>query len=231
MKKLINDPRDLVRELLEGTVDLAPGLALLEDENVVVRAGLPAPEHRKVAVISGGGSGHEPAHAGYVGARHADRGGRGRRLHLALGRCGARGDPCGRRSGRGAAGGQELHRRPAELRPRGRARAATGHSGRARGRRRRRGAAQSGRARPPPRHRRHRAGPQARRRRGGSRGGRSPKSPPSRGAPPPISARWASASAPASFRRRACPASSSAPARSSSASASTAKKASSAPPS
>ena len=44
-----------------------PGLALLEDENVVVRAGLPAPEHRKVAVISGGGSGHEPAHAGYVG--------------------------------------------------------------------------------------------------------------------------------------------------------------------
>ena len=67
MKKLINDPRDLVRELLEGTVDLSPGLALLEDENVVVRAGLPEPANRKVAVISGGGSGHEPAHAGYVG--------------------------------------------------------------------------------------------------------------------------------------------------------------------
>jgi len=67
MKKLINDPRDLVRELLEGTVDLSPGLALLDSENVVLRADLPAPGGRKVAVISGGGSGHEPAHAGYVG--------------------------------------------------------------------------------------------------------------------------------------------------------------------
>lgn len=67
MKKLINDPRDLVRELLEGTVDLSPGLALLDSENVVLRADLPEPAARKVAVISGGGSGHEPAHAGYVG--------------------------------------------------------------------------------------------------------------------------------------------------------------------
>lgn len=68
MKKLINDPRHLVRELLEGTVDLAPGLALLEGENVVIRRELPPPAQRKVAVLSGGGSGHEPAHAGYVGA-------------------------------------------------------------------------------------------------------------------------------------------------------------------
>lgn len=67
MKKLINDPRDVVRELLEGLVDMSPGLALLRTENVVVRADLPAPVDRKVAVISGGGSGHEPAHAGYVG--------------------------------------------------------------------------------------------------------------------------------------------------------------------
>ena len=67
MKKLINDPRRVVRELLEGTVDLSPGLALLEAENVVVRNDLPPPAERKVAVLSGGGSGHEPAHAGYVG--------------------------------------------------------------------------------------------------------------------------------------------------------------------
>ena len=67
MKKLINDPRHLVRELLEGTVDLSPNLALLEAENVVVRSDLPPPAERKVAVLSGGGSGHEPAHAGYVG--------------------------------------------------------------------------------------------------------------------------------------------------------------------
>lgn len=67
MKKLINDPRHLVRELLEGTVDLSPRLALLDGEDVVIRADLPAPAERKVAIISGGGSGHEPAHAGYVG--------------------------------------------------------------------------------------------------------------------------------------------------------------------
>ena len=67
MKKLINDPRHLVRELLEGTVDLSPRLALLDSEDVVIRADLPAPAERKVAIISGGGSGHEPAHAGYVG--------------------------------------------------------------------------------------------------------------------------------------------------------------------
>ncbi|MBX3582465.1 MAG: dihydroxyacetone kinase subunit DhaK [Rhizobiaceae bacterium] len=67
MKKLINEPRRLVRELLEGTVDLSPGLALLESEDVVLRADLPPAAERKVSVISGGGSGHEPAHAGYVG--------------------------------------------------------------------------------------------------------------------------------------------------------------------
>src|SRR4051812_29423634 len=56
--------------MLEGLVDLAPALALLEAEDVVVRADVAAssPERRGVALISGGGSGHEPAHAGYVGA-------------------------------------------------------------------------------------------------------------------------------------------------------------------
>jgi ATP-dependent dihydroxyacetone kinase len=67
VKKLINDPRHVVREMLEGVCDLHPGLALLADFDVVVRADLPPPERRAVAVISGGGSGHEPAHAGYVG--------------------------------------------------------------------------------------------------------------------------------------------------------------------
>lgn len=67
MKKLINRTADIVREMLEGTVGLNPGLALLDTENVVIRAGLPAPADRPVALISGGGAGHEPAHAGYVG--------------------------------------------------------------------------------------------------------------------------------------------------------------------
>ena len=68
MKKLINDPSGLVREMLEGAARQAPGTALLGDEHVLVRSDLPAAERRPVAVISGGGSGHEPAHAGYVGA-------------------------------------------------------------------------------------------------------------------------------------------------------------------
>jgi len=67
MKKLINNPRNIVREMLEGQADLSPGQALLDGEDVIVRADLPAPGARRVAVISGGGSGHEPAHAGYVG--------------------------------------------------------------------------------------------------------------------------------------------------------------------
>ncbi|WP_164017776.1 dihydroxyacetone kinase subunit DhaK [Pyxidicoccus trucidator] len=68
MKKLVNAPRAVVREMLEGLVALAPGQVLLEDETVVVRADTPVEVHqRKVAVLSGGGSGHEPAHAGYVG--------------------------------------------------------------------------------------------------------------------------------------------------------------------
>ncbi|NSX88331.1 dihydroxyacetone kinase subunit DhaK [Agrobacterium tumefaciens] len=68
MKKLINNPATVVRDMLEGVVALSPSTVLLADENVVIRSGLLDPEKRRVAVLSGGGSGHEPAHAGYVGA-------------------------------------------------------------------------------------------------------------------------------------------------------------------
>ncbi|MBN9685526.1 dihydroxyacetone kinase subunit DhaL [Corallococcus sp. NCSPR001] len=68
MKKLVNAPRAVVQEMLEGFLALSPGQALLEGETVVVRADVPAAlGARRVAVLSGGGSGHEPAHAGYVG--------------------------------------------------------------------------------------------------------------------------------------------------------------------
>ncbi len=63
MKKLINDPGRVVREMLEGAVARVPFQALLPDDDVVLRRD----GDRQVAVISGGGSGHEPAHAGYVG--------------------------------------------------------------------------------------------------------------------------------------------------------------------
>ncbi len=67
MKKLINDPRAVVEEMVEGLVAAYPGLRRLPGHTVLVRSDLPAPHRRPVAVISGGGSGHEPAHAGYVG--------------------------------------------------------------------------------------------------------------------------------------------------------------------
>ncbi len=67
MKKLINQPGQVVSEMVEGLVRVYPGLTRLADETVLVRFPLPDPEKRPVMLISGGGSGHEPAHAGYVG--------------------------------------------------------------------------------------------------------------------------------------------------------------------
>ncbi len=64
MKKLINEPGAVVPEMLEGLVAISPGLMLLEGETVVMRA---VWDRGSVALISGGGAGHEPAHAGYVG--------------------------------------------------------------------------------------------------------------------------------------------------------------------
>ncbi|MBJ9595442.1 dihydroxyacetone kinase subunit DhaL [Burkholderia seminalis] len=67
MKKLVNRPSDVVREMLEGIARQSPHLAILGDEHVLVRQPLPEPSRRPVAILSGGGSGHEPAHGGYVG--------------------------------------------------------------------------------------------------------------------------------------------------------------------
>lgn len=68
MKKLINSPSAVVREMLEGLALLSPGTAILGSENVLVRRDALDEKDRPVALISGGGSGHEPAHGGYVGA-------------------------------------------------------------------------------------------------------------------------------------------------------------------
>ncbi|MCW1932338.1 dihydroxyacetone kinase family protein [Pararhodobacter zhoushanensis] len=69
MKKLINDVKDVVPQALAGLVATSNGLRLIEGTTIVVRADLDAVKAAgKVALISGGGSGHEPAHAGYVGA-------------------------------------------------------------------------------------------------------------------------------------------------------------------
>jgi dihydroxyacetone kinase len=49
LKKLINDPRHVVREMLEGLADITPGVALLDDADVIIRADLPEPVRRGVA--------------------------------------------------------------------------------------------------------------------------------------------------------------------------------------
>ncbi len=66
MKKLINKPEDVVKEELEGIVLAHSDLVKVHfDPNFIVRAD--APIKGKVGVISGGGSGHEPMHGGFVG--------------------------------------------------------------------------------------------------------------------------------------------------------------------
>ncbi|WP_286959645.1 dihydroxyacetone kinase family protein [Arsenicicoccus sp. UBA7492] len=87
MKKFVNDADTFVRESLEGLVLTQPGLALLEGRTIAVQADRVVSGHDvghgsggdtrgssgadreavPVALISGGGAGHEPAHAGFVG--------------------------------------------------------------------------------------------------------------------------------------------------------------------
>jgi len=71
MKKLINDPEEVVKEELEGVAIAHPDLVKVHfAPNFVVRAD--APIKGKVGVISGGGSGHEPMHGGFVGVGMLD---------------------------------------------------------------------------------------------------------------------------------------------------------------
>jgi dihydroxyacetone kinase-like protein len=65
MKKLINTPDSLVDDELAGMAAAHGDLIRIEEPHVVVRKD--APRQGKVGVISGGGSGHEPMHGGFVG--------------------------------------------------------------------------------------------------------------------------------------------------------------------
>src|SRR5512147_835330 len=66
MKKLINDPEQVVDEALRGfAVAHLDLVRVFFAPNYVVRAD--APVSGKVGIVSGGGSGHEPMHAGFVG--------------------------------------------------------------------------------------------------------------------------------------------------------------------
>lgn len=65
MKKVINNPEYVVEEMLEGMIYAYPQyVKKLDNANVIVRKDS---KSDKVALVSGGGSGHEPSHGGFVG--------------------------------------------------------------------------------------------------------------------------------------------------------------------
>jgi dihydroxyacetone kinase-like protein len=65
MKKLINTPEAVLEEALAGIAAAHPALSVDMENKVIARAGGARPG--RVALISGGGSGHEPLHGGFVG--------------------------------------------------------------------------------------------------------------------------------------------------------------------
>src|SRR4051812_12674461 len=66
MRKFLNEPAKVVKESLAGLAAAHPDLVLYDAAaQIIVRKG--APRKGKVALISGGGSGHEPLHGGFVG--------------------------------------------------------------------------------------------------------------------------------------------------------------------
>jgi len=65
MNKLINDPSTVVSDALRGIAAAHPDLRVDHEQRIVLRAD--APVRAKVGLVSGGGSGHEPLHAGFVG--------------------------------------------------------------------------------------------------------------------------------------------------------------------
>ncbi|MCR1897692.1 dihydroxyacetone kinase subunit DhaK [Irregularibacter muris] len=66
MKKIINDRENVVEEMLQGMVAAHPEyVKRVEGYDVLVRKNSPVQD--KVALVSGGGSGHEPSHGGFVG--------------------------------------------------------------------------------------------------------------------------------------------------------------------
>jgi dihydroxyacetone kinase len=69
LKKLVNDPADVAVELVAAFASAHPDIVRMVAERVLVRADQ-TPD--KVGIVTGGGSGHEPAFLGYVGAGGAD---------------------------------------------------------------------------------------------------------------------------------------------------------------
>ena len=69
MKKIINNPQNVVTEMLQGMANAHPELVYVDGLEVISRK---TKRIGKVGLVSGGGSGHEPSHAGYVGSGMLD---------------------------------------------------------------------------------------------------------------------------------------------------------------
>ena len=84
MKKIMNTPETFVYDMCHGLAAAHPELEFVEKFKVVKKKEI---NRNKVTLISGGGSGHEPAHAGFVG-----KGGMRRRIRVPFANSGLRSD-------------------------------------------------------------------------------------------------------------------------------------------
>uniref|UniRef100_K3XBR4 Dihydroxyacetone kinase n=1 Tax=Globisporangium ultimum (strain ATCC 200006 / CBS 805.95 / DAOM BR144) TaxID=431595 RepID=K3XBR4_GLOUD len=66
-RQLVKDASTIVRDMLDGLVAAQPHLVLVRGENVLLHREFRNIRAQQVTLLSGGGSGHEPAHAGYIG--------------------------------------------------------------------------------------------------------------------------------------------------------------------
>ena len=67
-KKLVNAEGDVVEEMVQGILACHPNITRLEGTAVLLRADVEAVKASSVTLVSGGGSGHEPSHGGWLGA-------------------------------------------------------------------------------------------------------------------------------------------------------------------
>ncbi len=71
MQKIINNPQDVVEEMLQGFVKVHPDLVTTTGNSRVLKY-THAPIENKVGIVTGGGSGHKPAFVGYIGKNMVD---------------------------------------------------------------------------------------------------------------------------------------------------------------
>lgn len=71
-KKLINDPKNIIEEMLDGIVKAHPGHVRQLEHSPRSVVSVEPPREGKVGIVIGGGSGHEPSFVGFVGKGIAD---------------------------------------------------------------------------------------------------------------------------------------------------------------